>query len=108
MVGSPCLQAGLALTPRWLRSWLESPQHHVVPTHLVGLKHLGVALDSFLHFQLPPAAQAAVLAREDLTHRAGDTAESMGGVGMAIGEDHKCGSGRCQVTRGPWKSTLCC
>lgn len=37
--------------------------------------------DSFLHLGLSPAAQAAVLAGEGLTHRAGDTAESMGDMG---------------------------
>lgn len=36
---------------------------------------------SFLHLGLPLAAQAAVLAGEDLIHRAGDTAESTGDVG---------------------------
>lgn len=41
----PRLQAGWSLTPRWLCSWLEGPQHHVVSTRLVGFKHLGVALD---------------------------------------------------------------
>lgn len=39
------LQAAWCLTPHWLCSWLEGTQHHVVPTHLVGWMHLGVALD---------------------------------------------------------------
>lgn len=42
--GAP-LQAVWCLTPHWLCSWLEGTQHHVVPTHLVGWMHLGVALD---------------------------------------------------------------
>lgn len=75
----PWLQAGWSLTPPCLYSGLESPQHRVVPTHL---DWSTVAL---LWIFLPPPWTALGCPGcgpgwEGLTHRAGDTAESMGDV----------------------------